>query len=566
MKGYLCIAMLEDPPYNIILAATEAEPEDWVETLPLPSHLILSELFQDVNEIKQQFIKNLQSEGIAAASNKAFSAQIHEVLHVYQQVRDKVKFGDIANESERYVKAKTSTSGKDKHKSEAEECFELAENYYHGNGVELNREKARELYIKAAELNHAEAKYKLGNIYSGLVHSAGGTDISAYRQSESWYRSAAEQGHIAALSHMAWMADTKKQAENWYNKIRKAAEQGNADAQYQLGQDYYLEFSSLSEKFKIEQDEELKDFWYSKAAKSYAKMAEQGDTAAQVKLAWMYTMGDGLETDNEESVFWYRKAAEQGHAEAMWWLGRKYVNGSGVSINAKEAASWFQQAAEKGEVCAQINLFEMYTQGRGVKQDNTLAAYWCRKAADRDHTNAMIYLSGLYLEGLGVERSDELADFWLRKAAQGRSVEYDFQKIAKPYSVENDHIFPKPGIVFKWAQFYATGDGLPQDDEKALTWFCEAAEQGYVPAQCRLAGMYLNGTGVEKDDQQAFSWFQKAAEQGDASGQYNLAVMCFKGRGINQDNKQAIFWCKKAALQGYRAAEEALLKIGVEWS
>lgn len=93
----------------------------------------------------------------------------------------------------------------------------------------------------------------------------------------------------------------------------------------------------------------------------------------------------------------------------------------------------------------------------------------------------------------------------------------------------------------------------------------EAAEQGHIPAQCRLAGMYLNGTDVEKDDQQAFFWFQKAAEQGDALGQYNLAVMCFKGRGINKDNQKAIFWCKKAALQGYRAAEEALLKIGVEW-
>ena len=39
MAGYICIAMLEDPPYNMILAATEEEPEEWLEELPLPRRL-----------------------------------------------------------------------------------------------------------------------------------------------------------------------------------------------------------------------------------------------------------------------------------------------------------------------------------------------------------------------------------------------------------------------------------------------------------------------------------------------------------------------------------------------
>lgn len=79
----------------------------------------------------------------------------------------------------------------------------------------------------------------------------------------------------------------------------------------------------------------------------------------------------------------------------------------------------------------------------------------------------------------------------------------------------------------------------------------------------RLASMYLSGTHVDQNDQEAIAWFKKAAEQGDVAGQYNLAVMCFKGRGINQDKEQA---CKKAASQGHQAAQEALSKLGLDWS
>ena len=42
------------------------------------------------------------------------------------------------------------------------------------------------------------------------------------------------------------------------------------------------------------------------------KAAEQGDAEAQYNLGVMYANGDGLPEDDAEAVRWYRMAAEQG--------------------------------------------------------------------------------------------------------------------------------------------------------------------------------------------------------------------------------------------------------------
>jgi TPR repeat protein len=53
------------------------------------------------------------------------------------------------------------------------------------------------------------------------------------------------------------------------------------------------------------------------AVRWYRKAAEQGNAAGQTNLGWMYAEGrGGLAKDDGEAVRWYRKAAEQGDPEA----------------------------------------------------------------------------------------------------------------------------------------------------------------------------------------------------------------------------------------------------------
>ena len=53
------------------------------------------------------------------------------------------------------------------------------------------------------------------------------------------------------------------------------------------------------------------------AAQWFRKAAEQGVAQAQYNLAVMYAKGRGVRQDGEQAVQWFRKAAEQGYPQAQ---------------------------------------------------------------------------------------------------------------------------------------------------------------------------------------------------------------------------------------------------------
>ena len=55
--------------------------------------------------------------------------------------------------------------------------------------------------------------------------------------------------------------------------------------------------------------------------------AEQGDADAQYNLGAMYVTGRGVPQDDAEALRWYRLAAEQGNARAQLNLGVMYDTG-----------------------------------------------------------------------------------------------------------------------------------------------------------------------------------------------------------------------------------------------
>ena len=61
------------------------------------------------------------------------------------------------------------------------------------------------------------------------------------------------------------------------------------------------------------------------------RAAEQGDAEAQNNLASMYDRGEGVSQDYKKAVYWYTKAAEQGIPNAQSILGGMYETQQGVS-------------------------------------------------------------------------------------------------------------------------------------------------------------------------------------------------------------------------------------------
>jgi TPR repeat protein len=83
---------------------------------------------------------------------------------------------------------------------------------------------------------------------------------------------------------------------------------------------------------------------YEQAFPVCRKAAEQGNAKAQFNLAVMYDSGKGIRQDYAKAVKWYRKAAEQGNAKAQFNLAVMYDSGHGVLQSSAAAADWYYKA------------------------------------------------------------------------------------------------------------------------------------------------------------------------------------------------------------------------------
>jgi TPR repeat protein len=136
--------------------------------------------------------------------------------------------------------------------------------------------------------------------------------------------------------------------------------------------------------------------------KEIREAAEQGDANAQDNLGFMYANGEGVTQNYAEAVKWYRKAAEQGHPEAQFELGVFYHFGYGVAEDDVEAVKWYRKAAEQENVFALMNLAALYLGVSSGVANHAEAVKWFRKAADLGFAEAQMKTGEAYFFGEGV--------------------------------------------------------------------------------------------------------------------------------------------------------------------
>ena len=268
-----------------------------------------------------------------------------------------------------------------------------------------------------------------------------------------------------------------KQAFYWFKIM---AEQGDAQAQYNVGGMYY-------EGKGVPQNYKQALYWYKKAA-------EQGHAKAQYNIGGIYNNGQGVPQDYKQALYWYKKAAEQGVVEAQYNIGVIYKNGQGVQ-NYKQALYWFKKSAEQGDAQAQSNIGVIYYKGQGVLQNYKQALYWYKKSAEQGYAGAQYNIGTMYAQGLGVPQNYEKAFYWYKRSAEQGVVEAQ-------YNI---------GVM------YDKGQGVPQNDKQAFYWYKKAAEQGDAQAQYFIGVMYAQGQGVPKNFIQSYLWVNLAASNGDKS-------------------------------------------------
>ena len=185
-----------------------------------------------------------------------------------------------------------------------------------------------------------------------------------------------------------------------------------------------------------------------------------------------------------------QRRADAGDRDAQTALGTLYETGDGVPLDPARAVTLYRAAATAGHVGAQINLATMYLDGAGVPRDPALAVEWLTKASDRGSALAQLNLGMVYESGDAPVKTN-----------------------------------------------------LPE----AARRYREAATQGLMPAQYRLARLYEEGRGVRKDLDQAALWYRKAADQTDPAAQLRLGILLSPGNGRRTDVVEAHMWLNLSA-------------------
>ncbi len=154
--------------------------------------------------------------------------------------------------------------------------------------------------------------------------------------------------------------------------------------------------------------------------KWWRKAAEQGYAEAQHNLGVRYAKGEGVVQNHAEAVKWWRKAAEQGYAEAQHNLGVCYYNGDGVGQDYGQAYRYLTMPQDwKSSACSYIG--EMYYYGRYLKKDYAKAFEYLKKAADEEQFRcgtAMRLLAACYRYGLGTAIDVAKEEYWMQEAVK----------------------------------------------------------------------------------------------------------------------------------------------------
>lgn len=229
--------------------------------------------------------------------------------------------------------------------------------------------------------------------------------------------------------------------------FRKAAAQGNADAEWALGSAYLLGYWP-----GVEKNVPIGLAWLRKslANGSADHMANYGFALD----SW------GLHTHNDEAmkagVQWIQRAANAGSTQGMNMLGIILLGGNfGANTPDKnDAEHWLLKAARLGNADAQVSLGQMYVVGTFGKPDVKAGLHWLRVAAEQGNVAAEGLLGYLLVSGdKHVPRNPPEGLQWAEKAVAKHGAGGYY---AKGYAYQN-------------------GDGEPVDPSKA--WYNFAAAQ-----------------------------------------------------------------------------------------
>jgi localization factor PodJL len=147
------------------------------------------------------------------------------------------------------------------------------------------------------------------------------------------------------------------------------------------------------------------------------KAASEGDATAQYEIGVRYADGKGTKRDAKKAAEWLARAGRGGLAPAQYRLAAMYERGIGVDKDLDKARAWYKAAAERGNVKAMHNLAVSVSGRNGSTPDYATAAKWYGQAAAHGLADSQFNLGILAEHGLGMTKNLSDAYKWYALAA-----------------------------------------------------------------------------------------------------------------------------------------------------
>ena len=434
---------------------------------------------------------------------------------------------------------------------------------------------AIELYRQAANQGNVLAMLRLG-------YRLGAYGLPCPEEGEPlrWLQKAADCGNSDAILGCCFEEMTHQQPRDdarSFKQMLRAAELGNAFYQYKVGETLYKRYPDNGDA----DDLSLAVFWLQKAA-------EAGECDAYYYLGECYLNGYGFPRDYEKAVECFQTAAgertditsKNGNGflaeEAMLQLGHCYENGLFVPADRQRALKYYMAIIDGGDIedeSAQSALSRFSDRELGVDEmlleraeaGDAEAQYrlgaefdkkhlrfhaekWYAAAAEQGHCDAEFSLAKLYIsiDNPSYEDRDHALMLYRRSAAKGNAN----AQVALGASYA--------GIVDLCHT--SCPENVQTDLKAAAEWFHQAAMQGHPHGKYYYGCMCLDGEGVEKNLDEGIRWMLEAGEEvnddriecWDASSLRSVIVKAFiplyQSCTVGDAIKRQIFdWLYKAA-------------------
>lgn len=440
--------------------------------------------------------------------------------------------------------------------------------------------KAFHYYLLAAHQFYPEADRWLGLLYQTAAFGAESNEIAV-----SYYKRAIAHGDLWALALLAYcyeqglgVQQSNKEAENLYRIFVKAAEKPYQTRPNGTYQEHYLEnLFDRAQKFLKERkdlaeisvhtshysgcsiieykssttfqdDSEISE----EAFCQLKKNADQGDPAAQYRVANCYLEGNGTKKSLEQFEHYLESSAQKIDKRAFYTTGWIYDHGINLSTHPgdntvlyyqtqsyENAFTYYLKSALAGDLDALATLGYFYEHGLGTTQSEQEAINYYKKAADGGDAWASVLLLKAASEGR-IDLSPDIMKTYMKSCIQVKGELINGAKIL--------------------ALLYRRRPDLPSSSEKQSRYFQKAflllqekAKSGDAEAMRQIAQYYASGWGCNPSDEMALQCYLQAITQGNGQAKIDFAEMLDKGKSLGCFLNNPIPLSKKQLYSFYRS-------------